>query len=304
MRVRFWGVRGSFPVAHPRVFQVGGNSSCVEVACEGAPRVILDAGTGLRPLGKALMKEPEFAEGRGEGALLISHTHWDHIQGFMFFEPFAVPGNHFTVYARATHDARVKSIFTEQASETYFTRTFDSLQADFSWRAVSEQSKFSIGPIEVRTARLNHPGVAVAYRLDHAGSSVVYVTDTAPYDDQLLGDGFHIRRPSESPAVLELIQEYQEKLVELCRDVDLMIYDTFFTMEQYQLNPHWGHSTPERGIALARESGARQFYFFHHHPEAWDDELIARVESYDERYGDDSLSIRLAREGLSVELAK
>jgi phosphoribosyl 1,2-cyclic phosphodiesterase len=303
MRVRFWGVRGSFPVSDPRVLKVGGNSSCVEIDVPGSPRIILDAGTGLKPLGQALMHEdPRFARGEGEGALLISHTHWDHIQGFMFFEPFYVDGNRFTVYARSAHDGRLRTTFEAQMGRSNFAFGFEALNAELSWRALSEESRFEIGEVKVRTARLNHPGIALGYRLEHDGRSVVYMTDTAPYDDQLLGEGFHIRKPSEDPMVLDLIEEYRDKLVDLCQDADVLIYDTFFTREQYRQNPHWGHSTAERGIALARRAGVSKFFLYHHHPEDHDDQLIARAADFAQRYNDDELSIHLSREGLNLEV--
>jgi len=302
MKLTFWGVRGSFPVCHPKVQGVGGNTSCVDIEAPGVPRIIIDAGTGLRNFGRKLMGEDTpFAEGMGQAALLISHTHWDHIQGFMFFEPLFREGNACTVYARATHDRRLQSVFEGQADQRFFNYGMERLSATMSWKAISEESRFNIGAAQVVTARLNHPGVALGYRIEHQGKVIVYITDTAPYDDQLLGEGFHVRRPAEDPRTLELITDYSKQLDALCAGADIMLYDTFFTDEQYRLNPHWGHSTPEVGIALARRTGVKRFFFFHHHPEAWDEVMVERVKFYNDRYGDAELSIELAREGLTVE---
>jgi len=301
LRVTFYGVRGSFPVAHPKAVRVGGNTSCVAVRAPGAPTLVLDAGTGLRQLSRELMDEG-FGDGGAEGAFLFSHTHWDHIQGFMFFEPFYRADNRFTVVARGSHDRRLHAVFAGQADRPYSNHGLDAFRSDLSWQAIQEGDAFELGPYRIVTTRLNHPGVAVGYRIEHAGKSVVYMTDTAPYDDQLLGEGFHERTPAQDPEVLARIADYGRALEDLARDADVLLYDTFFTPEQYAQNPHWGHSTAEEGIRLARAAGAHRFYNFHHHPEAWDDDLEERVRGLRRRLGGSDLEVELAREGESVDL--
>jgi phosphoribosyl 1,2-cyclic phosphodiesterase len=301
LRVTFYGVRGSFPVAHPKVTRVGGNTSCVAVRSPGAPTLIIDAGTGTRRCGADLMKA-EFGDGAGEGAFLFSHTHWDHIQGFMFFEPFFRAGNKFTVCARGSHDRRLRQVFAGQVQSPYFSYGLDAFKATVDWRAVLEGDEFAIGPWRVRTARLNHPGIAVGYRVELGGKSFVYMTDTAPYDDQLLGEGYHIRKPDQDPEVVARIREYGQALEAFVQGADVLLYDTFFTPEQYVQNPHWGHSTPDEGIRLARVGGVKRFFNYHHHPEAWDDDLEGRVAGYVRRLGGSDLSIELAREGESVDI--
>ncbi len=301
MRVTFYGVRGSFPVAHPKVTKVGGNTSCVAVRAPGAPTLVFDAGTGTRQLGRDLMAA-EFGDGQGEGAFLFSHTHWDHIQGFMYFEPFFRAGNRFTVCARGSHDRRLRQVFAGQADRSYFSFGLDAFKAQVDWRAVQEDETFTIGPWKVSTVRLNHPGIAVGYRIELGGKSFIYMTDTAPYDDQLLSEGFHVRRPDEDPEIVAKIRAHGAALERFVVGADLLLYDTFFTQEQYAQNPHWGHSTPEEGIRLARQGGVGRFVFFHHHPEAWDDELEARVADTARRLGGRDLEVGLAREGESVEL--
>jgi ribonuclease BN (tRNA processing enzyme) len=301
MRVTFWGVRGSFPVAHPRVNRIGGNTSCVALQAEGAPLLVIDAGTGFRHLGRKL-RDSEFAAGKGEAAVLFSHTHWDHIQGFMYFEPFFTPGNKFTVVARAEHDKRLRAIFAEPSESPYFSYGLDTLKANLTWKAVHEGESFDLGPWHVTTARLNHPGVAIGYRVELRGKTFVYMTDTAPYGDQWLGAGFHTRKPEKDPEGIERLREYARKLDAFTRGADCLLYDTFFTPEQYAQTPHWGHSTPDEGIRIAREGGVKSFYFFHHHPEAWDDDLEARGKSYAKRFGSSDLRIEIAREGETIEV--
>jgi phosphoribosyl 1,2-cyclic phosphodiesterase len=301
VRVSFYGVRGSFPVAHPKVTRVGGNTSCVAVRARGAPTIIIDAGTGTRRAGQELMRE-EFGDGVGEGAFLFSHTHWDHIQGFMFFEPFFRAGNKFTICARGSHDKRLREVFAGQADAPYFSYGLEAFKADLTWRAVVEGNALEIGPWKVSTVRLNHPGIAIGYRLELGGKSFVYMTDTAPYDDQLLGEGCHVRRKDEAPEVVAKIKEHGAELEKFVVGADVLLYDTFFTPEQYAMNPHWGHSTPDEGIRLARVGGVKRFINFHHHPEAWDDDLEARVKDYAKRLGGDGLDVDLAREGQAVDI--
>jgi phosphoribosyl 1,2-cyclic phosphodiesterase len=300
MRVTFWGVRGSFPVAHPKVTRIGGNTSCVALRAEGAPLLVIDAGTGFRHLG-AELRDTEFGKGKGEGAVLFSHTHWDHIQGFMYFEPFFREGNKFTVVARAEHDEKLRAIFAGQTETPYFSYGLDSMRAQLTWKPVHEDEEFKVGPWRVKTARLNHPGVAIGYRVELEGKTFVYMTDTAPYSDQWLDKGFHTRKPEKDPEVIERLREHRRKLDAFSKGADILLYDTFFTPEQYNQNPHWGHSTADEGIRLAREGGVKNFYFFHHHPEAWDDDLEARVRSYAQRMGSHDLKIDIAREGETVE---
>lgn len=301
MRVTFYGVRGSFPVAHPKVTRVGGNTSCVAVRAPGAPTIVIDAGTGTRHLGQDLMDEG-FGDGVGQGAFLFSHTHWDHIQGFMFFEPFFREGNRFTVVARGSHDKRLREVFAGQAERPYFSYGLDAFKADLTWKAVTEGDVFDLGPWKIRTVRLNHPGIAVGYRLELGGKSFCYLSDTAPYDDQLLVEGFHVRRPDTEPEAVARLAEHRAALDRFVVGADLVLYDTFFTPEQYRINPHWGHSTAEEGVRLCRQGGVQRLWHYHHHPEAWDDDLEARVADVKRRLGGPDLEVGLAREGQSVEL--
>lgn len=301
MRVTFYGVRGSFPVAHPRVAGVGGNTSCVALRAEGAPTVIFDAGTGLRRLSKELVHEG-FGDGAGEAILLTSHTHWDHIQGFMHFAPFYTPGNQFTICARANHDRRLRQVFEGQAARPYFGYGLERFQSKIAWKAVTEGTTFEIGPYTIRTVRLNHPGVAVGYRVEHEGKAFVYMTDTAPYSQQLLGEGFHERKLETDPERIALLKQYGQELEAFVEGADVLLYDTFFTQEQYEENPHWGHSTAEEGIRLARQGGVERLVLYHHHPEAWDDVLEGRRDEQQNKHAGSDVKVGLAREREWLEL--
>jgi phosphoribosyl 1,2-cyclic phosphodiesterase len=312
MNLHFWGVRGSHPVPGPTTQRYGGNTSCVEVRCASAqdptaPRLILDAGTGLRRLGKEMMLGP-FGEGRGEAHLLVSHTHWDHIQGLPFFAPLYHAGNRFHVYARQRDDTHLRTVFALQSDNPYFSVPFDSAAAKVQFTELSDDAQFAIGPVKVRCTRLNHPWIAIAFRLDYDGASVAYVTDTAPFRDILIEQKF-IRQPPKpgdplNPEDAAKLAEMRAGVVRLCEGADLVIYDTQFTPAEYMQKPHWGHSCPEDAIEIAREAGARALMLFHHAPERTDaqiDELLKFHREQQARVGS-KLAIHAASEGMEVEL--
>ena len=305
MRVKFWGVRGSIPVPGPQTNRYGGNTSCVEVLTGANTRIIIDAGTGIRKLGKEMM-QGAFGRGEGTAHLLISHTHWDHIQGMPFFGPLYQRGNRLYVYARRRDDVHLRAVFQSQTEDPYFPVPFDEVQAEVAFRELVEGARFEIGPVKVACARLNHPWIAIGYRLDYDGVSVCYVTDTAPFRDVLL-EHEYIReppRPGEpmDPRDAEKLRRMEEELLRMCEGADLVIYDTMFTPEEYRRQPHWGHSTPDDAIALCKAAGARRLALFHHSPDRTDEELDAAVAHY--RSVTKGLDIVAAAEGLELEVGR
>jgi phosphoribosyl 1,2-cyclic phosphodiesterase len=306
MKIRFWGVRGSYPVPGPDTNRYGGNTSCVAVRIpDGGPNIIIDAGTGLRKLGKAMMQE-EFGQGAGTAHLLVSHTHWDHIQGLPFFSPVYHKGNKFFVYARQRDDTHLRAVFASQTDSPYFPVPFESVQADVSFRELVEGAQFEIGPVKVSCTRLNHPWIAIAYRLDYDGHSVAYVTDTAPFRDILIEQEF-IRTPPKPgeplrPEDAAKLSAMRQGVVRLCEGADVVIYDTQFTPEEYRERPHWGHSCPDDAIEIAREAGARSLVLYHHAPERTDDQIDALLAHHRKQTPD--LELLAAAEGLELTLGR
>src|SRR5277367_6169850 len=264
MKVRFWGVRGSIPVPGRATNRYGGNTSCVEVRPKGAAPIIIDAGTGIRKLGKSLMEEA-FRDGKGRASILISHTHWDHVQGLPFFSPLYRAGNQVDIFARQ-RDTHLAAVFSQQHDSSYFPVPLSAMQADMHFHELIEGARFDIGRAKVTCARLNHPYVAIAYRVEVDRAVMVYCSDTAPFTDMLLGRDFVPTNefPTLAPATLKDLATMRAGVVSLARDADLLIYDTQFTPEEYESRPHWGHSRPDDAIEIAREARAKQLCLFHH----------------------------------------
>jgi len=249
--VKLWGVRGSIACPSPRHIVFGGNTSCVEVSA-GDRRLILDAGTGLRALGKELLEE-----GVTEAHLLLTHTHWDHINGFPFFTPAYRKEWHLEIMAgHLTEIGGVQKILSGQMATPMFPVPFDELHAELKFTDFRAGDTFDLpGDIKIRTRPLNHPDGATGYRIEYAGKSLCYVTDT----EHVIG------KPDQN--VLDLIQ-----------GADVLIYDSTYTDEEFPKHLGWGHSTWQEGVRLARAADVKQLVIFHHDPDH-DDEFMEHVEA-------------------------
>ncbi len=275
IRVKFWGVRGSVPVPGTATSGIGGNTSCVEVRC-GESLLVFDGGTGLRLLGKSIVKEMPL-----ELHLFFSHVHWDHIQGFPFFGPAFVPGNTIHMYGGDQVAGRVESAMVGQMESPNFPVRLDQLPASLRFHDLHSGAVVEPKPgIRVRCASGNHPGGVLAYRVEHAGRAVVYLTDHEPDGPQ------------------------PQAIVELTRGADLLIYDCMYTPEEYTGKKDgvprvgWGHSTFEVGAALARDAGVGELLLFHHDPDQNDQDVADKTERTRKLF----VNSRAAYEGMEVVL--
>lgn len=273
MIVSFWGVRGSYPAPGPGTNRFGGNTACVSVRTDAGTTLIIDAGTGIRRLGRHLQASGQ----AGRVHLLISHTHWDHLQGLPFFAPLYTAGNRLDLYARQ-RNVHIKTIVSDSTRAPYFPVAMDEVAAEVHYHEVVEGARLELGDATVRCVRLNHPYIALGYRIEADGGSVTYMADTAPFDRMVLGydyipksDPLHV----PSAAELEHLSEIRRAALEACRGADLVIYDTMFEPEEYLQYPHWGHSTPEDALELVQEAGAHCLALFHHHPARTDAQQLA-----------------------------
>jgi phosphoribosyl 1,2-cyclic phosphodiesterase len=281
----------------------GGNTACLQVLPTDGTLLIIDAGTGIRKLGKHLMSGP-CGRGQGDVHLLISHTHWDHIQGLPFFAPSYREGNRITVYARERNDTHLQLVLKSATEDPYFPVPFDAVQAEVKFRELREGNRFEIGALKLRCARLNHPWIALGYRVEEGDRAFAYISDTAPFSELLLEHDYIATppQPGDTPAPEEAdkLAVMQNDLVSLCQGCQLIVYDTMFTMDEYRERPHWGHSAPEHAVDIARRAGVGRLVLYHHAPGRTDDQVDAVVEAVRKEASD--LEISAAAEMAVVEV--
>lgn len=239
-QARFWGVRGSIACPGPGTVRYGGNTSCIEVRC-GPHLIILDAGTGLRALGKALV-----CSGNLDADILLTHTHFDHINGLPFFPPAFVEGNHFRL--RAGHllpDYNLEEVLCQMMMAPLFPVPMAILGADMHFIDFCAGATLDLKPgVRVRTAPLNHPNRATGYRIEYGGKAICYITDTEHEPGRL------------DPVIIELIQ-----------GADYVIYDSTYTDEEFLNYRGWGHSTWQEGVRLCAAADVGALVIFHHDPD-------------------------------------
>lgn len=267
--VRFWGVRGSIPTPGAATVRYGGNTSCLEVRC-GDRLLILDAGTGIRPLGAYLDRQ-----GAVDADIYFTHTHVDHIQGLPFFSSAYKSGNVLRLWAgHLEPDYTLKQVLSEMMMEPLFPVPISIFGADITFSDFKcGQTLFPAPGVTLRTAALNHPNRATAYRIEYGGKSICYVTDTEHKPD------------APDANVLRLIER-----------ADLVIYDSTYTDEEFPKFQGWGHSTWQEGVRLCAQAQAGRMVIFHHDP-SHDDTFMDRVAAAAEAARPGTI---VAREGLVV----
>lgn len=311
MKIKLWGVRGSHPtplksstienkiaralsLARPgdissedsvREFvsslpvsvkgTYGGNTTCIEVRTSSGEIIIIDCGSGLINLGRELMKE-DFASGKGAANIILTHTHWDHIQGIPFFAPFYIKGNRFNIYSSVPD---IKERLDYQQADTHFPITLDSMAASKRFFSVKHDEVFFINDVKIFTKSMPHPGGAYGVRIEDGDSVFVYTSDCE----------FSINE-------IELIHSFED----LFKDADLLLFDAQYTFQESIVDKiSWGHSSASIAVDIASMNRVKQLVLFHHDPN-YDDEKLDSVFSNALTY----MSVnRKASEGLTLELA-
>ena len=296
MRIRFWGTRGSLAKPGPTTLHYGGNTSCVEVRTANGTLIVLDCGTGAHGLGQHLVAA---APQPVHGHLLITHTHWDHIQGFPFFAPLFVPANVWDIYAPGGFGKRLEETLAGQMEYAYFPVTLEQLGATIRYHDLVE-GVFEVEDTHVTARYLNHPGWALGYRVEAGGAVVVYATDHEPHaEPQLVASG----KSSGGLHVVPVHREDQAHIAFL-RGADLVIHDAQYTAAEYLQKIGWGHSPMEYAVDVALAAGVKQLALFHHDPTHDDDTLDRLVEVCRRRVAacQGALMVFAAAEGLAIEL--
>lgn len=297
MQAVFWGVRGSYPVPGPDTVRYGGNTACVEIRTAGGERIIVDAGTGLVRLGEKLMRD---GEQLGNFHLLLSHLHWDHIQGLPFFAPIYQQGTQVSLHALRSDVAKLPEVLRRVARHEFFPVSMDEWSARLDFHEVHAGRRFGASAFRVRPFRLNHPFGAMGYRIEADGTSCAYVCDTAPFF-QVLHKKHFLRGPEPlATADRRALQKLRAGLVEAIRGCDTVIYDTHYTPEEYERFPHFGHSTPDQALELCAGQDVRCLVLFHHAPNHSDDQMDGIAAQYQELGAQLGMEVVTAKEGMKL----
>jgi phosphoribosyl 1,2-cyclic phosphodiesterase len=286
LRVEVWGARGSIPSSQPGTLKYGGNTACLEIRTRMNDHIIIDAGSGIRRLGVKMVRghqEPVELEGmvdfiveevfrtyarekpdplralegsldyKNEIHLLMTHNHWDHIQGFPFFIPGYIPTKTINIYGQLKTDHRLYDVFSGQMQKSYFPVKLEQMGAKKEFTEIVEDT-FRIGDAVVTSRSLNHPQGCLGYRITSGEMTIAVCTDTEHFEGRL-----------------------DENVIALAHDADIFFYDCQYTPDEYTAKKGWGHSTWQEGVKIAKEAGVKKIVMFHHDPEH-DDDFIRKIE--------------------------
>jgi phosphoribosyl 1,2-cyclic phosphodiesterase len=283
MEVRFFGTRGSIPVPGPQTIKYGGNTSCTAIRSSRGTLIVLDMGTGSFSLGQALA-----ATGKPvKGHVLISHTHWDHIQGLPFFAPFFRPGNEWDLYAPRGLSGSLRETLSGQMQYTYFPLELEQLGATIRYHDLVEGT-LALDDFAVEAQYLNHPAMTLGYRLEADDETVVYALDHEPFDPALASGSGEFSTADR-------------RHVDFLAGADLVIHDSQYLASEYAAKTGWGHSTVEYALHVAQAAGARRLALAHHDPNRSDQAIDLLLDQFKSRGG--QVELFAAAEGTTLTFA-
>jgi phosphoribosyl 1,2-cyclic phosphodiesterase len=268
----------------------------VEILTEDGTLIICDSGTGIRELGIELLERQKDVHGH----VLLSHTHWDHIQGWPFFGPAFVRGNEFILHALAGINKRLDEVLANQMEYTYFPVRLDDMGATIAFEEAREGVQ-KIGPARVTSHYLNHTSVCLAYRIEADGKTLVYASDTEPHGLRLEPTVDAKPRRGQEP---RLVHEQDRRLAEFVEGADLLIFDAQYTDEEYPKKIGWGHSTSSYAADIGVLGRVARLALFHHDPTHEDpqiDQIVAATRARAAAYGSE-IELFAAAEGMEIRL--
>lgn len=298
MKVKFFGVRGSIPTPGSKSVVYGGNTSCILVETESAGDFVFDAGTGIRECGNYLLSKG----GPLNLRVVISHTHWDHIQGFPFFVPSYIPGNKLLIYGPPSdvQNLSIKEIMSMQTNYEYFPVRVSQLGAEIDYVNCQEGVLDSDDKFSLQACKLNHPVSCYAYKLVCDGKTFIYGGDHEEYRNIYRDDKSSELDEEFLEELDHNVEEQNKKIIEFCSDADLISWDAQYTDEEYLTKIGWGHSSYSADIRLAQKAGLKRIIFTHHDPMSEDDKLSSLEEKYKEVGKKNGIDVFFAKEGMEL----
>lgn len=295
LSVKFWGVRGSIACPGPDTVIYGGNTACLEIRADER-LIIIDLGTGVRPLGEWLLVNDKKKYGKISADIFVTHTHWDHIIGFPMFTPVYVPGTELRITGPVSFETdSLKDIIETQLSYRYWPVRAGDLAAKIEYFQMKETVVDLGGGLTLISKYVNHPVLCLGYRFEYQGKSIAMVIDHEPYRNMFTtnpddsGYDEEIAKEGETAAA-----EENEKVRSFIKGADIVIHDAQYTLEEYSQKVGWGHSSFEHALKSTEGLGISKLVFFHHEPTRTDSELW----ELEEKYKKDSIEVIMAKEGL------
>ncbi|MFO7446514.1 MAG: MBL fold metallo-hydrolase [Ignavibacteriaceae bacterium] len=287
MVLKFWGTRGSIPVPGKNTIKYGGNTPCVEIRSRTNKLIILDCGSGLRELGN-------YMEDKGspdEINILLSHYHWDHIQGFPFFKPLYNKTKKIIFYGMTSNGEDVKHLLSKQMTENYFPLSIDSLKAEMDFKQIESGKIYSINGFKIETFLVAHPSPTLTYKISNGEKNIVYMTDNEINLEALFKDNkdsdFHY---------------HNRELIDFCSGCDYLIHDSMYEEASVYDKRGWGHSSNKSLARFSILAGIKNLVLFHYNPDYTDekiDELVADTRKVLEE-NNSKITCIAAAEGLEI----
>ena len=256
-KLTFWGTRGSCPVSGPEYQYFGGNTSCLEIRYENT-HIIIDAGTGIRPLGEALVKQK-----KGPIHLFLSHTHWDHLIGFPFFKPLDEPDREITIWSPVGLWRSTKELFNQLLAPEFFPVRLSQIKAMVTFRSIEEKTPLQMGPITLDFHKTRHNGITFCFKIKTAHQTIGYVTDNEIFH------GYQGVLDQIPQSILELDQS----LIDFLSECDLLIHEAQYITKEYGGKIDWGHASLSNTIALIKITKIKHWIVSHHDPKHTDEDL-------------------------------